>query len=282
MKELKQHRSPLAILLVIVAILAAVLWFTPRTRNEPVYRGRTLTQWLKQLDDGEAFGISSSALPSRTPAQREAAEAIRDLGTEALPLLMKDIHATPASDSSRMKLYGRLNALVRRVSGLRPGFGEVTQEDRTRWRAAQGLAALGPLAKPALPELKRLLYTNYFHSSIKEAAYVLAAIGPEGIAILTNAVQPQTEWSGMCAIWALGQHPAAGSNVIPFLIGATSSTSEGTACGAIYVLGLLRTEGEQVLPVLTNALASSNPSVSNAAAWSLGQFGPQAASAVPQ
>jgi sugar phosphate isomerase/epimerase len=50
--------------------------------------------------------------------------------------------------------------------------------------------------------------TNYFHSSIKEAAYALAAVGPEGIEILTNAPQ-LNEWSGMCAIWALGQHPSA-------------------------------------------------------------------------
>src|SRR6267143_4167744 len=159
---------------VVIALVIGLLFFPEHGRLEPIYRGKTLSRWLKQLDDGEAFGISSSRLPSPTPAQLEAAEAIRALGTEALPLLLEDIHATPASDSFRMKIYGQLSSLVRRITGSRPMFGEVTKEDRIRWRAAQGLAALGPLAKPAVPELKRLLFTNYFHSSIKEAAYVLA------------------------------------------------------------------------------------------------------------
>ena len=280
--KFERRKTLLGSVVVGIALVIGLLFFPAHGRLEPVYRGKTLSRWLRQLDDGEAFGISSGRLPSPTPAQFEAAEAIRALGAEALPLLLEEIHATPASDSFRMKAYRRLSSLAGRITGSRPLFGEVTKEDRTRWRAAQGLAVLGPLAKPAVPELRRLLFTNYFHSSIKEAAYVLATVGPEGIQILTNAVQPQTEWSGMCAIWALGQHPAAGTNVIPFLIGATSSASEGTACGAIQVLGLFQLDGEHVIPVLIKALANGNPVVRRNAARALGQFGPQAASAVPQ
>jgi hypothetical protein len=140
---------------------------------------------------------------------------------------------------------------------------------------------LGPLAKPAVPELQRLLCTNFWHSSIKEAAFALATIGPEGIAALTNAVQPQTEWSGMCAIWALGQHPEAGTNCIPFLITATTSKSEGTAEGAIEVLGLFHVDAVEVVPALTNLLAGTNSQLSQRAARSLGHFGRQAASALP-
>jgi hypothetical protein len=271
--------------IVVIAILGGAIYFTPPSRKEPGYHGKTLTKWLKRLDDGQAFGISSSALPSFSPRQIEAAEAVRAIGTNALPLLMEDIHARPSGNSLRFKLRTGLDQVLKRGSRpwwfLRDLIGEETQEDRVRWRAAQGLAALGPMASPAVPELKRLLFTNYWHSSIKEAAYALATIGSEGIAILTNAVQPQEEWSGMCAIWALGQHPEAGTNVIPFLIGATSSTSEGTACGAIQVLGLFHTDAEHVIPALTNALGSANPSVRRDAARALGQFRSPAASAAP-
>jgi hypothetical protein len=270
----------LASILVVIVIFLGVGYLGTPARREPVYHGRSLSRWLKRLDDGRAFGISSGALPAPTPEQIEAAEAVHAMGANALPLLMEDIHVTPSANSFRFKLQGRLNAVVERVTGSRP-FGDGTEEDRIRWRAAQGLAALGPLAKPAMPELKRLLLTNYFHSSIKEAAYALATVGPEGVEILTNAVQKNTEWSGMCAIWALGQHPAAGTNVIPFLIGATTSTSEGTACGAVQVLGLFHTRGEIVIPALTNALAGTNSSVSRDAARALGEFGSQATQAVP-
>jgi len=118
-------------------------------------------------------------------------------------------------------------------------------------------------------------------AGIRDAAYALSTIGPEGIEILTNAPQLD-EWSGMCAIWALGQHPATGTNVIPFLIKASASGSEGTACGAIRVLGLFHVEGQKVIPALMGALVSANAHVRSDAAHALGAFGPSAAVAVPQ
>jgi HEAT repeat protein len=262
--------------IILAAILLCVVCFRRPARNEPMYQGKTLTQWLTQLDDGEVEGISSGSLPTFTRAQIEAGEAIRAMGTNALPLLIVDIHAHPSEAALRFRLFRLLH-----LNGMGMSFGprnyfstDVTSEDRTRWRAAQGLSALGPLAKPAIPELTRLLFTNYFHSSIKEAAYALAGMGPDGIAVLTNA-PGRDEWSGMCAIWALGQHPAAGTNVMPFLISATTSSSEGTACGAIQVLGLFHTDAEHVVPALTNALSSSNAAVRGDAARALGKFGVQ-------
>lgn len=74
---------------------------------------------MKQLDDGEAFGISSGRLPSPTRAQVEAAEAIRAMGPDALPLLTQDIHASPARDSFRFKFEDRLNSLLKPFYGLR-------------------------------------------------------------------------------------------------------------------------------------------------------------------
>jgi hypothetical protein len=274
----KRKRIIWIALIILAALFICIVCFTPTTRQEPVYQGKTLTQWLNRLDDGEAFGISSSSLPTFSRAQIEAADAIRAIGTNALPFLLEDIHAHPSEQALRFKLLGKLH-----MADLWIGFGrktyfaaDVTSEDRIRWRAAQGLAALGPLAKPAIPELTRLLFTNYFHSSIKDSAYALAGIGADGIAVLTNSIQPTNEWSGMCAIWALGQHPTAGTNVIPFLINATTSSSEGTACGAIQVLGLFHVDGEHVIPALKNALNSSNAAVRHDATNALAEFGPEA------
>jgi HEAT repeat protein len=261
-------------LIPLAAILIYFFCFTPAVRKEPVYKGKTLAQWLTQLDDGEADGISSSRLPSFSRAQIESAEAIRAIGTNALPLLLEDIHARPSEKDAWIQFNGKLDRFTMNHFGRWSlGLADVTAKDRVRWRAAQGLSALGPLAKPAVPELTRLLFTNYFHSSIKEAAYALAGIGPDGIGVLTNSIQPTNEWSGMCAIWALGQHSAAGTNVIPFLISATTSSSEGTACGAILVLGLFHTDAEHVLPALTNALSSSNAAVRRDAARAVAEFG---------
>jgi HEAT repeat protein len=264
--------------IVVGLILVGLCLISVQTRNEPVYQGKTLTQWLKQLDDGDAFGISSSSRPTFTRKQTEAAEAIRAIGTNALPFLMEDIHAHPSEKAAAFKVKREIDSITTWFFRGRlnlGGLGEITSEDRVRWRAAQGLSALGPLVKPAIPELTRLLFTNYFHSSIKEAAYALAGIGPEGVAVLTNAPGKE-EWSGMCAIWALGQHLATGTNAIPFLINATTSSSEGTACGAIQVLGLFHIDPEHVIPALKSALSSSNSAVRGDAARALAEFGVEA------
>ncbi|MGO8931923.1 MAG: HEAT repeat domain-containing protein [Limisphaerales bacterium] len=266
---------------VTICVVFAAGYFSQPRRREPVYQGKTLTNWLRQLDDHEVFGISSYKLPSPTRRQLEAAQAIRAMGAAALPLLMEDIHARPADNAFRIRLHRWLNAHLASALSGQLWFLDVTEEDRRRWRAAQGLAALGPLAKPALPELKRLFSVNIWHSSVKEAAYALATIEPEGVEILTNSIQRQADWSSMCAIWSLGQHPAAGTNFIPLLIKATSSSDEWTACGAIEVLSLFHVNADQVVPALTNALVSNNTAVSGAAALALGKFGRQATSALP-
>jgi HEAT repeats/PBS lyase HEAT-like repeat len=264
-----------AIALATILVVCRMLQSPPN--NEPAYRGKTLTQWLKRLDDRQGNGISSGSLPSFSKSQLEAAQAIRAIGTNALPLLMRDIHCTPSEKAFRSSLRQRINKWIGRFAPVEL-FDDTTTEDQIRWRAAQGLAALGHLATPAIPELKRLLFTNYFHSSIKEAAYVLSTVGPQGIEILTNAPQ-HDEWSGMCAIWALGQHPAAGTNCIPFLVSAVASPSEGTACGAIQVLGMFHCDSERVVPALVAALNDSRAAVRRDAACALGKYGAQASSA---
>jgi hypothetical protein len=269
------------ITVVTIGVLFAARHFDKPTRREPVYGGKTLTRWLRQLDDGQVVGISSSALPTPRPRQLAAAKAIRAMGADALPRLMEDIHARPANDAPGIRIHSWLNSYLPSAVSSQFWFLEVTEEDRRRWRAAQGLAALGPLAEPALLELKRLLHTNFWHSSIKEAAYALAAMDPEGLEILTNCIQKQADWSSMCAIWALGQHPATGTNCIASLIKATTSQDEGTACGAIQVLGLFHADAEHVIPALTNALVSNNTAVSHDAVQALGRFGRQAASTLP-
>ena len=66
-----------------VAIVAGFAYRKGPERREPVYHGRSLTQWLKRLDDEQVSGISSGSLPSPTGRQIEAAEAIRAMGVES-------------------------------------------------------------------------------------------------------------------------------------------------------------------------------------------------------
>jgi len=154
------------------------------------------------------------------------------MGAEVLPFLLQDIHASPSEQATRFRVRAPAKFGSSESYSAKRFFSMILLEkigcagERPRgwplWVPGQSCNSRAEAAGCS---------RNYFHSSIKEAATSLLRSDLWGVAILTNAVQ-QSEWSGMCAIWALGQHPAAGTNVIPFLIRATSSSSEGTACGA--------------------------------------------------
>ena len=126
-----QKRILWAVAFIAICVFFAVRYFSRPARPEPVYHGKTLTRWLKQLDDGQAFGISSGALPSPTSAQLEAADAIRTMGVSALPLLMEDIHARPAENSARNQFYRWSTSHLPHALGLPAMFLDVTREART-------------------------------------------------------------------------------------------------------------------------------------------------------
>ena len=62
----------------IIAVLSTLLWVF-LTSREPIYGNRSLTYWLRVLEE-----------PSRSRSQRdEAAEAVRKIGSEAVPHLIR-------------------------------------------------------------------------------------------------------------------------------------------------------------------------------------------------
>src|SRR5258708_7604582 len=85
----------------VLAFAAVLLW--PRER-EPRYNGRALSEWLVRCDASvwpEEMGNVSSALPNEqtdkaaSERQDEANNAVRRIGTKALPCLVKWISYHP-------------------------------------------------------------------------------------------------------------------------------------------------------------------------------------------
>jgi len=78
-------RRLLIVVAVCAALIAVIVALVPR---EPKYDGRTLSEWIK------------GAAPRRSPdpEQTRAIEAVRHIGTNALPCLIKWIGAKPPPD----------------------------------------------------------------------------------------------------------------------------------------------------------------------------------------
>ena len=84
-----------AILTLALAVLIALgLALFPIRRLEPSYQGKRLGAWLEDLTAKSTFGalrqvlVSSSASPQVAPTAEAGSAAVREIGTNAIPMLL--------------------------------------------------------------------------------------------------------------------------------------------------------------------------------------------------
>jgi len=187
---------PLAVATVVIALLAAV-----GSSREPAYGGRALSAWLPMLPTPSVRRESSDP----------AAEAIRAMGSNSVPYLLKWIRYE--KPPWRAAIARAVNSIVGRV---RPaGVFATDAKDKARaQRAMYALIILGPKAEGAVGELTKMLYETNNPASTTYAPMTLAAIGKKGlpplVAVLTNQ---QTTSLVRCR--AMGNIGAMGTNALP-------------------------------------------------------------------
>jgi len=273
--------------LCIAGVLVLVLIASLALRsNEPVYHGRTLAMWLRRLParGNGSRGVTWQPLVEGKPSdgEMEAISAVREIGTNALPYLLGEIHTEKKSFKEEFRdKWIQSKALVQRmISRSRPptsftSFGnwEKTAAQLRHWDAARGFYALGPLAKPALPELAKLLHQA---DACPDAAYALSSMGPEGLVplmeVLTNN-SPTNQWMQICVIWAFGQTPTNGEKVLPELLQLIKDPDETLRMSSAWALGQIRSEPEIVVPALAGNLGDTNVNSKSMTERALGEHG---------
>lgn len=146
-------------------------------------------------------------------------------------------------------------------------------------QAAMALEALGPAAKPLLPQLASYLEGT---NCPKEAATVLAAIGPEGWAVLTRAIYSTNNYAAPCSIWALGTHRAGGAEtVVALKYILTNGTSDYLDAQAAWGLAEIDPNHGELIPLFVDGLQAKRDDLRWACALSLGELGADARPAVP-
>jgi hypothetical protein len=223
--------------IIIAFLIAIAVW---PGEKEPEYQGKTLSEWLYT-------GWNS---PEASPRQAEAADAVRHIGTNALPYLLRAVaYETPPS---RKGIY-RLMRRVPRAVWDAFGWDEAIRMGSYRASSAMfGFRVLGDKASPAVPSLSQLMRgTNRTFSLNAMAA--LMWMGNAGLPTLVEAVTNKT-----------------------------SPTPLRTA--ALSEIGYMRarhTNAASTLPVLFECLREDDPEVVGAAAVALGNFKTEAARVVP-
>jgi len=220
-----------ALVIVVMGSLLAWAWM-PSHPEEPVYQGKPLRAWLKTYVDSAGDN----------EAQTESVAAIRKIGTNGIPTLIRMIQA---SDST---LRTKLQALAEMQSLFKPNFADA---EVTREMALYGFGCLGEDAKGAVPEL------------------ILIAKKPSGTAWREDAID------------ALGNMGVSAQAAVPALLAIASDTRDQDRRNAIHALPLIRSSAESVVPVLASCLRDSDGRVRYSAAHSLSKFGEAAKSAAP-
>lgn len=154
-------------------LLALAVWFwRPR---EPEWEGKPLSFWLERL--AVPWGDSIYDEPA-TPGEQAAYRAIRGMGTNALPALLRRL-SQPAPRPWEWKVMEVENYLDAR--SIRYPWRRVNEQAYLNEAAGiRAFLALGTIADPAVPELCRRLNSTNWTETFR-AAQILARIGPHGV-----------------------------------------------------------------------------------------------------
>jgi hypothetical protein len=184
----KRGRAILRVALTGAMVMGAAVLLWPRGQRGPVYQGKKLSEWIKGAWRESYFG----------PMREERAEAIRAIGTNGLPFLIKWIA------EAQPPLLNSWDRAIYKVGRLGGDLFKYRYDKMNRGAdGATALAILGPAARPALPELRKLAKSAKGISS-----YALAAFGE----IQISEFPPYPGWPGVPTN-SLG--PAAGPKAQP-------------------------------------------------------------------
>jgi HEAT repeats len=224
--------------LALAGVVVSLLWRASGPR-EPVFEGRPLTSWLDHH-----VASSAASPPYGSPGWKKADEAIRHIGTNAIPKLLEMIRAKDRPPLV-LKLMDRVRRFGFPVMNYR--YATVRHEE-----AEYAFGMLGTNAVSAVPELIRIYQQNISASS------------------------------QMCAALALGHIGQGAQPALPALIQRFTHTNSDTRFYAVSAVTSIGGEPAVVVPALTSALKDPNVHVRWNALSGLSGFGGRARPAIPE
>lgn len=273
---------------VIFVILAgAVLGcFIFLTRDaEPSYQGKSLRQWMDQYcwpDNPTAADLfpRKTFFEQSAARQNEAAQAIRQIGTNAIPTLLQ-WEDQDSLVAWKVKLLAGLPKVLQRWQAL--NWWLAAQDQYRVTRALSGFYILGVNATPAVPELTRRMQTRNSGSGVAAAAALAnmgAAALPVLLSALTNSGTPNRVMVLRCAANATR---AASNDISGIRILAQCVLDTNAAVGAMAAieLGSITNQPGLAVPALIAGLKQPRGQVRARCVEALANYGAQARVAVP-
>ncbi len=223
--------------------IALLLWLT--REREPAYQGKTLSEWIAaQMEE-----IFDS--PGGRSSESKSAEAIRQMGTNTVPWLLKWArYESPSRGLSTIKSIGRKLPNAVTAASFRNWCRTDPCYDRAN-AAMWAFYALGTNGSPAIPELVLRINDTNSPAICRRAIFMLTAIG---------------------------------RSTTPILVTQLSNTNTPCRANIAYcfgISGMFGVDRAEVTPVLVRCLADSDASVRAQATVALGIIAPEALTNAP-
>ena len=173
---------PIAMTLFVAAAAIAGFIFVVLPPKEPSYKGRPLSDWLTQFNEGNMADDTS-----KDPNDLECREALQHIGTNAIPFLLRILRAK----DSAVKV--KLMDLAERQSFINIPISSVDEE---KYKAIIGFYLLGDLATNAIPELIEISANSPSPASKRSAEEVLMMTYPVSDSALPYWLRParRADW----------------------------------------------------------------------------------------
>jgi HEAT repeat protein len=252
MKAVKECKR-VGVVLGAVAIVVAILLMMGPDVPDPQHQNKPLSAWLKDLRSG------------RSETQARAEEAITNIGTNALPMLLRELRA---QDPLGWQVWYRI--LSRKAFTV--AADRIVSADRA-------LRILGPKAEGALPALLETAGDPRCGDHRPRAA--LVAIGPAAVKPMISALTNSNARIRSCAALVLtGLGPSA-REAAPALLRSLGDPDGRVRAHAAGALSRIGAEPEVAVSALIERLSDSDLYVRLCATMALGEFGERAGLAVP-
>jgi HEAT repeat protein len=223
--------------LLLVSGLGLLVWQASGPR-EPVFEGRTLTSWLDHH-----VASSAASPPYDSPGWKKAEQALRSIGTNAIPTLLEMIRAKdpPPVVLKLLQVAGRY-----RWTRINYRYALSRNEE-----AEYAFQVLGRNAVSAVPELIRIYERDVSPSSQRCAALALGHIGRGAQAALPALIRDFTHTNGdvrfyaVSAVMSIGGEPGV---VLPALTSALKDPNVNVRWNALVGLSELGSGGRPAVP----------------------------------
>jgi HEAT repeat protein len=182
------------VLAVLIVLILGIALLVPS--RSPQYQGKTLWEWVQALPNNYV------PLLQRGPPN-EAQEALRHVGSNAIPYLIRMLRA-------------RDSAFVENIKCRLDKYPFINFAYRHAWQdridALKAVAVLGPVAQATIPEISNVLTQRL---EVNLALRALGAIGPEAVPSLLQALTMTNNNARDTAAFMLTQFREQSAQIVP-------------------------------------------------------------------